>query len=70
MVKKEKEEPENMGAWRYIESRIENCLNSRKHKNARPKYIGRVESASPAAGYQKMHIVEQTKLIEQAIKGV
>ena len=64
------EEPENMGAWRYIESRIENCLNSIKHKNARPKYIGRVESASPAAGYQKMHIVEQTKLIEQAITGV
>jgi 2-oxoglutarate dehydrogenase E1 component len=64
------EEPENMGAWRYIESKIENCLNKIGHKNNRPKYVGRKEAASPSAGYQKMHIIEQEKLIKQALTGV
>lgn len=64
------EEPENMGAWRYIESKIENCLKSINHKYNRPKYIGRPESASPSAGYYKVHNIEQAKLIEQVITGV
>ena len=61
------EEPENMGAWRYIENKIESCLEAIKHKYGRPKYVGRPEAASPSAGYQKMHIIEQLKIIEQAI---
>ena len=64
------EEPENMGAWSYIEHKIENCLTSMGHKNYRPQYIGRTRAASPSAGYQKMHIREQEKLIKQAITGV
>ena len=59
------EEPENMGAWRFIESKIEASLHSIKHKYTRPLYIGRPESASPSAGYLKMHNVEQVKIIEQ-----
>ena len=61
------EEPKNMGAWYYIENKIENCLADIKHENTRPKYIGRPEAASPSAGYLKMHNVEQERLIKQAI---
>ncbi len=64
------EEPENMGAWRYIERKIEDCLVSIEHKFSRPKYMGRFESASPSAGYLKIHNIEQAKLIEQVITGV
>jgi len=62
------EEPKNMGAWNFINGKIEDCLISIKHKNTRPIYIGRPEAASPSAGYQKMHNIEQAKLIEQALK--
>jgi 2-oxoglutarate dehydrogenase E1 component len=62
------EEPKNMGAWHFIEHKIENCLQTFKHKNLRPRYVGRVASASPAAGYKKMHNVEQAAFINEAIK--
>lgn len=61
------EEPKNMGAWNFVESKIEDCLDRIKHKSKRAKYIGRVEAASPAAGYLKMHNVEQEKLMKKAI---
>lgn len=61
------EEPKNMGAWRYIDRKIEKCLKELGCKHDRPKYIGRPESASPAAGYLKIHKVEQEKLIREAI---
>ncbi len=64
------EEPQNMGAWTFIEHKIEECLNNIANRNNRPKYIGRPAAASPSAGYYKMHIVEQEKLINQAITGV
>jgi 2-oxoglutarate dehydrogenase E1 component len=63
------EEPKNMGAWHYIQSKIERCMREIGH-NSRPKYVGRAESASPSAGYYKIHIIEQDKLITQAITGV
>lgn len=64
------EEPRNMGAWYFIESRLEKSIKLAGHKAARPVYIGRPESASPSAGYLKMHNAEQAKLIEQVITGV
>jgi 2-oxoglutarate dehydrogenase E1 component len=64
------EEPKNMGAWSFLESKIELCLTNMGYKNYRPKYIVRPESASPSAGYKKMHTVEQEKLIKQAMTEV
>ena len=64
------EEPKNMGAWRFVEERIEETLVSISHKALRPKYIGRREAASPSAGYQKIHNIEQEKIIEQVMTGV
>ena len=61
------EEPKNMGAWYYINDKIEDCLSSIEHKTCRAKYIGRPESASPSAGYFKMHNAEQEKFVREAI---
>ncbi|MGK4421993.1 hypothetical protein ACSLVQ_27470, partial [Klebsiella pneumoniae] len=35
------EEPKNMGAWYYINDKIEECLLSIHHKFTRPTYMGR-----------------------------
>ena len=61
------EEPKNMGAWSFIEPWIEEVLVDSKHKSKRPEYVGRPASASPAAGYSKVHEKEQKKLIEEAL---
>ncbi len=62
------EEPKNMGAWHYINEKIEESLALINHKSTRPLYVGRPEAASPSAGYLKMHNVEQAKLIAEILK--
>lgn len=61
------EEPENQGAWTFIDRRLEKVMLKMKHKFSRPGYIGRCESAAPATGSLKRHNAEQTKLIEDAL---
>ena len=61
------EEPENMGAWSFIDRRVEKILLNIKHKITRPKYIGRAEAASPATGLLSVHIYEQEKLVHDAL---
>ncbi len=58
------EEPGNMGAWNYIRPRIKEILPSIKSV----RYIGRMPSASPATGSQRMHLAEQEMLIQQAFE--
>jgi 2-oxoglutarate dehydrogenase E1 component len=60
------EEPENMGAWRFIGPRIGYVLEDIGRAGEKIKYIGRKEAASPAAGYLKIHTREQAKLVENA----
>ena len=62
------EEPENMGAWRFIGPRIGDVLEGLNRASARIRYIGRKEAASPAAGYSKIHTREQQALIAEAIQ--
>jgi 2-oxoglutarate dehydrogenase E1 component len=62
------EEPENQGAWFFVDRRIENMLSSIKHKAARPRYVGRPASASPATGLNSRHVAEQAKLVDEALK--
>lgn len=59
------EEHKNMGAWNFIRHRIEELLED----NKKLIYIGREESASPAAGYKKIHDIEQGELIKAAFNG-
>ncbi len=57
------EEPKNMGAWTFMESRLENLLS----RCERPRYIGRAESASPATGSYAVHQQEQERLVKEAL---
>ena len=61
------EEPENMGAWSFVDRRIERVLTALKHKAKRPDYAGRVAAASPATGQAKVHAAEQAALVRQAL---
>jgi 2-oxoglutarate dehydrogenase E1 component len=58
------EEPENMGAWLFVDRRIERALSG---LNARPIYIGRPEAASPATGSARTHVKEQADLVDRAL---
>ena len=54
------EEPENMGYWNYILRLL--------YKELPMDLIARKTSASPATGYHKVHVQEQTAIIEKALK--
>lgn len=61
------EEPENMGAWSFVDRRIEAVLGAIGHGHARPVYAGRKAAASPATGLAKTHAAEQTALVAEAL---
>ena len=61
------EEPKNMGAWNFVDRRIEAVLANLKVKARRPVYVGRPEAASPATGLYKRHNREQASLVDQAL---
>ncbi|NBO20051.1 MAG: 2-oxoglutarate dehydrogenase E1 component, partial [Proteobacteria bacterium] len=61
------EEPQNMGAWHFLDRRLEAVLVEVDGKAKRPAYIGRPESASPAAGSLKKHNKEQAELVDKAL---
>jgi 2-oxoglutarate dehydrogenase E1 component len=60
------EEPQNMGAWSFVVSRIEDVMEE-MGRNDRLRYAGRPEAASPAAGYLKIHEREQKQLVDLAL---
>ena len=62
------EEPKNMGAWFFVDRRIEEVLTSYKSKFSRPIYVGRPEAASPATGSFSRHIKEQKNLVNEALE--
>jgi 2-oxoglutarate dehydrogenase E1 component len=57
------EEPQNMGGWTFVESRLEAI----KPANATLRYVGRAASASPATGSYAIHELEQRQVIEQSL---
>ena len=61
------EEPENMGAWTYMDRRIEKVLAGLDLRAKRPLYVGREEAASPATGLAKVHQQQQETLVRQAL---
>ena len=50
------EEPENMGAWGFVDRRIEQVLAGLDVAARRPRFVGRAEAASPATGLFKRHV--------------
>ena len=61
------EEPHNMGAWFFVEPRIEEALSGIKVAAKRARYIGRQALASTATGLYRRHNQEQTKLVLDAL---
>ncbi|QHT61609.1 2-oxoglutarate dehydrogenase E1 component [Paenibacillus lycopersici] len=57
------EEPQNMGAWNYIEPRIRARVNG----DVSVRYIGRPKRSSPASGFQYIHNMEQQRIISVAL---
>ncbi|MFK7853178.1 MAG: 2-oxoglutarate dehydrogenase E1 component [Granulosicoccus sp.] len=58
------EEPRNQGAWRSNRHRIERVLPASVHD---VEFVGRVPSASPASGYMNQHLIEQKRLVDEAL---
>jgi len=61
-VKWVQEEPKNMGAWNFLYHK----LRSNLPENCELDYVGRLESASPAVGSNKIAVQQQTKLVKDA----
>jgi 2-oxoglutarate dehydrogenase E1 component len=61
------EEPQNMGAWTFLDRRLEHVLVELNGKAKRPRYVGRPEAAATATGLLKRHVAEQAKLVDEAL---
>jgi 2-oxoglutarate dehydrogenase E1 component len=57
------EEPKNMGAWTYIAP----LLRAATGTVLSVTYIGRPERASPAEGYNAVHLVEQKRIVDATL---
>ena len=62
------EEPMNMGAWTYVQPRIDTDLR-KINSERRVRYIGRAPSASVAAGRKKVHVKEEIAFLAEALLG-
>lgn len=57
------EEPQNMGAWHYVQSRLSGELGTAIHL----QYVGRPERAATAEGFPDMHDEEQNRIVREAL---
>jgi 2-oxoglutarate dehydrogenase E1 component len=57
------EEPQNMGAWNFVRSRLEGVLPVVRTL----RYAGRPDRASPAEGYPAAHAAEQARIVKEAV---
>ena len=57
------EEPENMGAWNFVHSRLHRLLRS----SHLLRHVSRAESASPASGSAALHRLELEDLLVRAV---
>ena len=58
------EEPENMGAWRFVQ------LNAQRRLGIALRSVAREESASPATGSLRIHQREQAALLDASFAGL
>jgi len=61
------EEPRNQGAWHFVRQRIEFLLE-KLGRHAHPRYIGRPEYASTAAGLMSQHNAELHYIMDEAMR--
>jgi 2-oxoglutarate dehydrogenase complex dehydrogenase (E1) component-like enzyme len=60
------EEPENMGAWSWIDWRLHRIVAPRRTLD----YVARAESAAPAGGSATIHEAEQEELLSSTFSGL
>ena len=60
------DEPENMGPWFFVAPRLAKL----DHGRFSPRYVGRVESASPATGSPDSHKYENRMILDEAFDGL
>ncbi len=60
------EEPKNQGAWNFVRPRIEDTVTKLGGKTS-PRYAGRPEYASTAAGLMKQHLAELAAFLNEAL---
>jgi 2-oxoglutarate dehydrogenase E1 component len=58
------EEPQNMGAWGFVQGRLGALLP----RGVELRYVGRAEAASPAEGSATRHAVEQNRIVSTALQ--
>ncbi len=61
------EEPKNQGAWSFIGPNLEWVLSRIGAAASRPRYVGRLASASPATGLASQHKAQQDALVNEAL---
>ena len=59
------EEPENMGAWKFVEARVWRI----KERGYDLRHVARVECGSPATGSKAIHDQELADLMEETFQG-
>ena len=60
------EEPENMGAWTFVRTQLDELLVGRGAGCAPLRYMGRPASSSPAEGSTTRYALAQKRLVERA----
>ena len=63
------EEPRNMGAWTYLDRKIEAVLREIGNKSEWPRCVSRPENPSTAIGTTSQHDEDQIKIAEIALMG-
>jgi len=58
------EEPENMGAWDFARTMLEQIIDGRWPL----RYIGRSRNSSPSEGSAAWHTINQRAIVEQAFE--
>jgi 2-oxoglutarate dehydrogenase E1 component len=61
------EEPQNMGAWTFVQPGIERALDYLGAQHKRPRYTGRPASAATATGLMSKHQKELKAFLEDAL---
>ena len=64
------EEPENLGAWTYLDRRLEALREAAGCAEPRVACVARAEAASPAGSFHGDHDADQRRLVERAFAGV
>jgi 2-oxoglutarate dehydrogenase E1 component len=61
------EEPQNMGAWTFVEPRLYAVLDGLNAGKRTVRYAGRPASASTATGLMSKHVQQRDQFIEEAL---